>query len=103
GCRAAFVVPVAVGSTGFFQRSWPEKNTAGDVTWYAASSERCTLNRPSGYRMWLIRSPEISSSGVTAAGKIFDHALRIGSSASHAYRVTVPSYASTVALTELRM
>lgn len=40
---------------------------------------------------------------VVLSGKIFSHALSTGSLASQAYSSTEPSYASTVALTELRM
>ena len=51
----------------------------------------------------LIRSPDISEIGWYCPGKIFSHALSTGSLASQAYSSTEPSYASTVALTELRM
>lgn len=40
---------------------------------------------------------------VVLAGKIFSQALMTGSDWSHTYRSTEPSYASTVAFTELRM
>ena len=53
--------------------------------------------------MWLIRSPEISDSWWYWPGKIFSQALMTGSDWSHTYRSTEPSYASTVAFTELRM
>jgi hypothetical protein len=41
--------------------------------------------------------------GFTVPGNTCIHACSTGSASSWAYSVTVPSYASTVALTELRM
>ncbi len=41
--------------------------------------------------------------GSTVPGNAFIQVLRTGSLVSHWYSFTVPSYASTVALTELRM
>src|ERR1700739_873515 len=64
---------------------------------------RCTLNRSSGYRRCAARSGEIALLGFTVPGNTFVHACSTGSLSSMAYSVTVPSYASTVALTELRM
>lgn len=46
---------------------------------------------------------EMSLLGLTVPGNAFIQVFRTGSSVSHWYRLTVPSYASTVALTELRM
>ena len=91
------------GSAGTCQKSCPEKNCFGSVTWNLLSRSRCTLNWSSGYLKWASSSVGMSARGLMSLppNALF-HAFSTGSLSSNEYSVTFPSYASTVAFTELR-